>query len=101
MEDFPRLAAEGAGYHAAYLSNVPDAHRKAQELAFDEERLEERVLRTMQSSPVGVIVKNNVAFFERLKRNFLGASLDEQRHTANHRRAEFGAGDHIAFGVSE
>ena len=33
--------------------------------------------------------------------DLLRAGLDQQRHAADHRRAEFGAGDHVALGVGE
>ena len=98
MEDLGRLAAEGARHHAADLGDVADADREALELAVDEERLEEGVLGAVQAAAVGVVVEDDVALLERVERDLLGAGLDQERHAADHRRAELGAGDHVALG---
>ena len=101
VEDLGRLAAEGARHHAADLGDVADADREALELAVDEERLEEGVLGAVQAAAVGIVVEDDVAVLKGLERDLLGAGLDQERHAADHRRAELGAGDHVALGVGE
>ena len=101
MEDLGRLAGEGARHHAADLGDVADADREAQQLAVNEERLEEGVLRTVQAAPIGIVVEDDVAVLDRVERDFLRAGLDQQRHAADHRGAELGAGDHVALIVGE
>ena len=101
VEDLGRLAGERARHHAADLGDVADAHREAEKLAVDEEWLEEGVLRTVQAAPVGVVVQDDVAVLDRVERDLLGAGLDQERHAADHRRAELGAGDHVALVVGE
>ena len=66
-----------------------------------EERLEEGVLGAVQAAAIGVVVEDDVALLQGLERDLLGAGLDQQRHAADHGRAELGAGDHVALGVGE
>ena len=71
MEDLGRLAAEGAGHHAADLGDVADADGEAHQLAVDEERLEEGVLGAVQAAAIGIVVEDDVAFLERVERDLL------------------------------
>ena len=101
MEDLGGLAAEGAGHHAADLGHMADADGEAHQLALDEEGLEEGVLGAVQAAPIGVVVEDDVARLERVKRDLLGAGLYQERHPTDHGRAELGAGDHVALGVGQ
>ena len=67
MEDLGRLAAEGARHHAADLRDMADADGEAEQLAVREERLEERVLGTVQAAAIGVVVQHDVALASEAK----------------------------------
>lgn len=67
MEDFRRLAAEGAGHHAADFGDMADADGKPEQRAAREDGLEEGVLGAVEPAAVGVVVDDESPDWRREK----------------------------------
>ena len=96
MEDLRRLAGEGARHHAADLLQVADRHRETHDFVVDEDRLNKGVLGAMQAAAIGIVVADHIAGLERIEWDLFHAASHQQRHAADHRRAEFCLRDHLA-----
>ena len=95
MEHLGRLAGEAGRRHAADFANMTDCDCEADQIAIDEYRLDESVLRRVQPAAIGIVVQDHVAFLQIVHVYFLHAGPNEQRHAADHCRAEIAGGDHL------
>ncbi len=101
VEHFRSLAREARRGHAADLADMADGDREADHGAFHEDRLEEGVLGRVQPAPVRVVVHQHVALLQLAEGDLLDARAQQQRHAADHGRAEIAGGDQLARRESE
>ena len=80
---------------------MADGHRPGLQLAVEEDRLEEGVLRSVQAATIGVVVQDDVAFAQGVEVDFLEAALHQDGNAADHRRAEIRHRDEVAFLVRQ
>ena len=96
VEDLGGLAGEARGRHAADLADMTDGDRETQQIAVEEDGLEEGVFGRVQTAAIGVVVDYDIALDQIIDRDFLHAGTDQQRHAADHRRAEITGRDQFA-----
>src|SRR6202011_3083252 len=98
LKDLRRVAAERGRGLAADLRDVADRYGHRQELAIRaEDRFHNRVLRYVAAPPIRIVVQHDITRFPLIKGNLSGDIVDDDRHRSDLRRAELGAGKHLAI----
>src|SRR5262249_25961832 len=90
------LACEAGRRHAANLTKVTDRNREADRFAANKDWFEDRVLGSVKTAAIGIVVQKHVALLEIVNIDLIYARPEEQRHPSDHRRAKIAGRNQFA-----